>query len=170
MTPHGLNAYSLVTFRNSQGDKARGTLLKLTQSSVVFEVYNPYAVVQLSEVLNEFTLRRNDRIIYQGRAVVSNRINTGLVIVCSVTLVDSWQEPSNLTAEPNNIEIAALDFIKNFAESHNILADYQLVVGDLRTFLSELCHWLTQIDVLRDNNATLPSIDDACFTNISGPI
>ena len=79
---------SPVTFRNSQGDPARGTLLKLERSSVVLEVYNPYSIVQLSEVLQELTIRRGEDIIYQGRAVVSNLVNTGLMLIVSVTLVD----------------------------------------------------------------------------------
>ena len=51
---------SLVTFRNSQGESARGTLLKLDRTTAVFEVYNPYSIVQLSEVLNQLVIRRGD--------------------------------------------------------------------------------------------------------------
>jgi len=49
---------SLVTFRNSQGAHARGTLMDLTRHAVVFEVYNPYSIVQLSEVLQELRINR----------------------------------------------------------------------------------------------------------------
>ena len=48
MTSNIAHLQSLVTFRNSQGEAARGTLLKLDRNTVVFEVYNPYSIVQLS--------------------------------------------------------------------------------------------------------------------------
>lgn len=44
---------SLILFRTAHGLEGRGTLLHLTRHSVTFEVYNPYSIVQLSEVLEE---------------------------------------------------------------------------------------------------------------------
>ena len=58
---------SLVTFKNSQGDTARGTLLTIERGTVVFEVYHPYSIVQLSEVLKDLTIRRAENAVYQGR-------------------------------------------------------------------------------------------------------
>ena len=81
---------SLVTFKNSQGDTARGTLLTIERGTVVFEVYNPYSIVQLSEVLKDLTIRRGENAVYQGRAVVSNLVNTGLILIVSANFIDPW--------------------------------------------------------------------------------
>ncbi len=83
---------SFILFRNSQGTEARGTLLRLTRYLAVIEVYNPYSILQLSEVLSEFKIIMSDRMVYSGRAVVSNLVNTGIVLICEATLEDSWLE------------------------------------------------------------------------------
>ena len=51
---------SFIVCRNSQGAEVRGTLHRLTRYLGVFEVYNPYSIVQLSEVLNDFRIMMND--------------------------------------------------------------------------------------------------------------
>ena len=71
----------LIVCRNSQGVEVRATPLRLTRYSVVFEVYNPYSILQLSEVLSEFQIIMNDRRVYCGRAVVRNLVNTGIILV-----------------------------------------------------------------------------------------
>ena len=54
----------VVTFQNSQGDAARGTLTNLQRRALVMELYNPYSIVQVSEVLHDLTIRAGDRSIY----------------------------------------------------------------------------------------------------------
>src|SRR6478672_4466962 len=81
---------SLIVCRNSQGLEVRATPLRMTRHLVVFEVYNPYSILQLSEVLQEFQIVMNDRVVYSGRAVVSNLVNTGIVLICEATLDESW--------------------------------------------------------------------------------
>ena len=45
--------------------------LPVSQAILTFEVYNPFSIVQLSEVLSEFKIVMSDRVVYSGRAVVS---------------------------------------------------------------------------------------------------
>ena len=73
---------SFVAFRNSQGNEARGTLLRLTRFLAVFEVYNPYSILQLSEVLSDVRIFMANRLVYSGRAVVSTLVNTGIMVIC----------------------------------------------------------------------------------------
>ena len=47
----------VITFKNSQGEVARGTLTNIQRRSLVMEVYNPYSIVQVSEVLSDLTIR-----------------------------------------------------------------------------------------------------------------
>src|SRR6185369_7007883 len=89
---------TFILCRNSQGAEVRATLLRLNRYTVVFEVYNPYSILQLSEVLTEFKLIMNDRMIYSGRAVVSNLLNTGILLVCECTLEDNWLDVDLFTS------------------------------------------------------------------------
>jgi extracellular factor (EF) 3-hydroxypalmitic acid methyl ester biosynthesis protein len=79
---------SFIICRNSQGVEVRGTLHRLTRYLGVFEVYNPYSIVQLSEVLNDFRIMMNDRVVYSGRAVIANLVNTGIMLICEASLTD----------------------------------------------------------------------------------
>ena len=81
---------SFILARNSQGLEVRAGVLRLTRYLVVFEVYNPYSILQLSEVLSDFKIVMNDRIMYSGRAVIPKVVNTGIMLVSEATLDDSW--------------------------------------------------------------------------------
>src|SRR5674476_1148315 len=55
----------VITFRNSQGEAVRGTLTNVQRRSLVIEIYNPYSIVQVSEVLSDLTIRSGERNIYK---------------------------------------------------------------------------------------------------------
>lgn len=137
---------SFVSFRNSQGVPARGTLLHVTRNIVVFEVYNPYSIVQLSEVLHHFQVLRGDRIVYSGRTVVSNLVPTGLMLIVSATLVDPWKDLVGVPAgEALRNEVQT--FVRDFDASHKLMPEYQLSVSNIARFLAELSHWLEQFEI-----------------------
>lgn len=139
---------SLVVFQNSQGIGARGSLLHITRSLAVFEVYNPYSVVQLSEVLHDLQILRGDRIVYRGRAVVSNLVSTGLMLIVSATLVDPWQDL--VGAEPGKgVQEEVEAFVRDWEVGRRIRASYQLTVGWINSFLAELSRWLDHMEASR---------------------
>lgn len=140
---------SLVMFRNSQGGEARGTLLRLTRDEAVFEVYNPYSIVQASEVLDSFQVFMTDRLVYSGRAVVQGLVNTGLMLVCDVSLDDGWvdadiflpiNEHSRLLGEFNA-------FQSEWQRVQQILPAYKVVVADVGSFFLDLRRWLERIEL-----------------------
>lgn len=130
---------------------ARGTLLKLTRETVVMEVYNPYSIVQLSEVLQELSIRRGDRVIYQGRGVVANLVNTGLMLIISVTLVDAWTDLDGLIDDKQGIKNEVSRFVEDWSKNSQLTAGYQLAVTKIRHFLAELSRWLEQVDVTSES-------------------
>ena len=142
----------LVTFKNSQGLPARGTLLRVSRSQVVFEVYNPYSIVQLSEVLQELVIRRGEDPIYRGKAVVSSLVNTGLMLIVSATLVDGWQDMSLVLKGREEIADAVGIFVGDWEKTKRIRPGYQIAVGELRSFLSQLNLWLAQLDMQDGGN------------------
>lgn len=136
-----------VSFRNAEGESARGTIVTLQRKSMVMEVYNPYSIVQVSEVLDELTVRFGTHIAYQGRAVVVSLVNTGLTAIVSVTLTDGWQELDSFASLPNSVGEAAKDFIEDWDHRFHIRPGYQIAVNELRAFLAEVSRWVEQVDL-----------------------
>src|SRR5437773_3160878 len=84
------DADTLVTCQNHQGFEIRATLVRITRHLAVFEIYNNQLVLRLSEVLSDFRVLVNGRPVYLGRAVVTNVVHAGTMLVCEATLEDSW--------------------------------------------------------------------------------
>lgn len=162
----------VVTFRNSQNDYCRGTLLKVSRRSAVFEVYNPYSIVQLSEVLQDLRLRRGEEIIYQGRAVVSVLVNTGLLLIVTVTLVEGWRDFVSVLEKRSVVAGEVQTFIKDWETTKRVRADYQVAVSEMRSFLTDLHLWLEQIDLVQETVPTRHklNIDADLFGDIKYPL
>ncbi len=160
----------LVTFRNSQGVMARGTLLRVSRTSVVFEVYNPYSIVQLSEVLKEVIIRRGEDPIYKGKAVVSSLVNTGLMLIVSATLVDGWQDMSPVLQGREEISSAVGIFVGDWERTKRIRPGYQIAVGELRSFLSQLNLWLAQLEMDENANPDQAELGAEFFGNLKLPL
>lgn len=169
--PNSSNIQSLVTFRNSQDLSVRGTILRLSRSIVVFEVYNPYSIVQLSEVLDHFVIRRGEREIYNGRAVVSNLVNTGLMLIVSVSLSNAWSDLAGLLETGRGVGDEVKRFIEDFDSISAVEEGYQLIVATLRTFLAELNRWLEQVDLEAGVLSDQPkSLSAELFYEIADPL
>lgn len=145
---------SVITCRNSQGTELTANLLRITRYSVVFEVYNPYSILQLSEVLSDFRIMASRRLLFHGKAVVSNLLNTGIVLVCEAMLDDGWVEVDFLsgvsTAETDGGRDLASQFATFMGEwktANRVHDSFKLVVADLASTLSGVQQWLTGIDV-----------------------
>lgn len=147
---------SFVRFRNSRGVEARGSLVRLSRQQVVFEVYNPYSIVQLSEVLSEVRIMQGERETYQGRAVVTGLLNTGLILIVSASLVDPWSDLKGLV--PGEL---FRSYVKDFVSDWDACVarlhqEFRLSVGNLRNYLQELSrwleHWETEADIKQSPN------------------
>src|SRR5437868_8398510 len=137
----------VVSFRNSQGEQVRGTIINLQRKSLVMEVYNPYSIVQVSEVLSELSVRLGSSNAYSGKAVVISMVNTGLTAIVSVTLIDEWRELSGGALVPAAVGEEARAFVQDWADRYHIRRDYQIVVNQIRAFLAEVSRWVEQVDL-----------------------
>lgn len=145
---------SIVAFTNTSGIKGRGTLIHISRSLAVFEVYNPYSLIQLSEVLQELMVMRGERVIYKGKGVVTSIVSTGLMVIVSVTLIDAWSSFDHL--EPDAALSAEMrKFIKEWEEGVNLSESYQLVVNKFASFLAEVSRWVQEAEtaIVGDINA-----------------
>ncbi|TNF55954.1 MAG: SAM-dependent methyltransferase, partial [Burkholderiales bacterium] len=151
----------VVTFRNSQGESARGTITSLQRHSLVMEVYNPYSIVQVSEVLDELTIRTGERAIYRGRAMVVSLLNTGLMAVVSVVLTDEWSDLIVTHGDPKQVAQEAARFVADWEDRFQIRQSYQVAISEFRAFLAETSRWIDQIDMME----SLPRNEEGGLTN-----
>lgn len=146
-----------VSFRNSQGEPARGTLTSVQRRSLVMEIYNPYSIVQVSEVLNDLTIRSGDQALYKGKAVVVGMLNTGLMAVVSVALTDEWSDLNAVVrGNVDQVRQEALRFVQDWEERFKVRHSYQVAISEFRAFLAETARWVDQADLV----ASLPKMPD----------
>lgn len=161
---------SVIKCRNSQGLEVQANLLRLTRYSVVFEVYNPYSILQLSEVLSDFRILANKRLIYRGKAVVSNLLNTGLVLVCEATLEDGWQEVDFLSGVTGETDLGSqfASFMADWKSANNVRDSFKISVADMSSALTGVQHWMGGIDVGIRSTATRrrDELEREIFTSI----
>jgi extracellular factor (EF) 3-hydroxypalmitic acid methyl ester biosynthesis protein len=139
---------TLVVCQTHQGHQIRATTIRLTRHLAIFEVYSPFPLLQLSEVLTEFRILLHERVIYSGRAVVSNLINTGGVVVCEVQLEESWVDFDSITANgTSTLQGKFLEFMRSAQQAFHILPEFKLVVADMQIFLQDVRHWLDQVEL-----------------------
>jgi extracellular factor (EF) 3-hydroxypalmitic acid methyl ester biosynthesis protein len=121
----------------------------MTRYLVVFEVYNPYSILQLSEVLSDFKIIMNERLVYSGRAVVSNLVNTGTVLVCEVTLDESWLDVDIFSSvnQRERLRGEFTEFLKEWEKIHSVRPEFKVVVADMQTLLVDLRRWLEQVEL-----------------------
>lgn len=150
LSPRAIDA--VITFRNSQGEVVRGVLTNHQRRSLVMEIYNPYSIVQVSEVLSDLTVRAGERPVYRGKAVVVSLLNTGLMAVVSVTLIDEWDELAVMGHDPASFAQQARAFVDEWNQRFTIGETYQVAVSELRAYLSDVSRWVDQADM----SATLP--------------
>ena len=140
---------SMIVCRTSQGYEVRATPLRITRHVVAFEVYNPYSILQLSEVLKEFRIIVNDRLIYSGRATVSSLVNTGIMLVCEATLEESWLDVDlfALVNQPKKLQEDFTEFLREWERIHVILPQYKVLVADMQNYFIDLKRWLDQVEL-----------------------
>ena len=151
-----------VSFYNAEGEAVRGTIINLQRKFLVMEVYNPYSIVQVSEVLGKLTVRSGTKISYLGRAVVISLVNTGLTAIVSVTLIDEWRELNVVMAVPGAVRVEAQAFVQDWTKRFQIRRDYQVVVSELRAYLSDVARWVGQVDL----SESLPKGDGQLRTDV----
>lgn len=138
-----------VKFENSQGFTLSANILRMRRYTISFEIYNPYSVVQLSEVLRGFRIRLNGRLIYEGEAVVSSIVNTGVLLVCEASLGHGWKDVELLSGGPQKgLLVKQFDeFVHDWKRAHEVRPEFKLVVADMQNMMQGMKRWLEQIDL-----------------------
>ena len=77
-----------VAFQTADGRELHARLARLTRHAATFEADDLAATLRTSEVLANFKITAGGRVIYFGRAVVSNVLHTGDSLLCEAKLDD----------------------------------------------------------------------------------
>ncbi len=135
------------------------------------EIYNPYSIVQVSEVLSNVTVRSGDKSIYKGKAVVVSLVNTGLMAVVSVALTDEWSEFNAIRGDLSRVPQESSRFVEEWEARIRINRSYQVIISEFRAFLSEASKWADQADMSdalpRDTDGR---IRESVFYDLAEPI
>jgi extracellular factor (EF) 3-hydroxypalmitic acid methyl ester biosynthesis protein len=134
------------------------------------EVYNPYSIVQVSEVLSELTIRFTENIAYLGKAVVISLVNTGLTAIVSVTLIDEWRELNDVVVVPGAVGAEAQAFVRDWTQRFQIRRDYQIVVNEMRAYLSDVSRWIEQVDLSQSLPKENGLLRSDVFFELSAPL
>ena len=89
-------------------------MTSVQRRALVMEIYNPYSIVQISEVLTALTVRSGDTSIYSGKAVVVSLGNTGLMAVVSVSLTDEWSEFNAIRGDLSRVKEESSRFVEEW--------------------------------------------------------
>ncbi|HUA37742.1 MAG TPA: hypothetical protein VMA35_04995 [Candidatus Sulfopaludibacter sp.] len=139
-----------VTFRTRDGLELHGTPERITRHHLVFEMFKPPVLPQLSEAIDKFTVQLKGRTVYAGRAVVSHVVDTGGQIVCEVTLEEAqWTDLNYLLALQNQDQVARefASFLRDWQKIYTVSPEFKLVIADMQTFLHDLRLWLQQLEL-----------------------
>jgi extracellular factor (EF) 3-hydroxypalmitic acid methyl ester biosynthesis protein len=149
LVPQTTERDSIIVCQTSQGYSVRATPLRITRDVVAFEVYNPYSILQLSEVLKEFRIIVNEHLIYSGRATVSNLVNTGIMLVCEASLAEGWRDVDlfALVTQPKKLRADFANFLQEWERINIILPDYKVVLADIQNYFIDLNRWLEQVEL-----------------------
>ncbi len=139
----------LVVCKNSAGTEIRASALRLTRYQVVFELYTPTLSLQRSEVLSACQIILNDRLVYSGRAVVTNLLEAGLMVVAEAALEEGWLDLDWLAlATPGEkLRASFTEFFQSAQQLYHVRPELKLVVADLQVFLLDLQRWLEQVEL-----------------------
>ncbi|MBX3609345.1 MAG: class I SAM-dependent methyltransferase [Hydrogenophaga sp.] len=135
------------------------------------EIYNPYSIVQVSEVLNELTIRSGEQALYKGKAVVVGMVNTGLMAVVSVALIDEWSDLNAVRGHVEQVRDEAQRFVEDWQERFKVRHSYQVAISEFRAFLAETARWVDQADLIE----SLPKgpdgrLSDEVFVAMAEPL
>jgi extracellular factor (EF) 3-hydroxypalmitic acid methyl ester biosynthesis protein len=142
-------AGSFVSFQNSQGLELQGTLLKMSRFQAAFEIYSALGVLRLSESIKNLRIRIQGQLLYSGRAVVTNLIHLGSVLVCETALDEAGLDVS--AACPVNDRQALHEgfekFLTQCSRNFKVQSEFKVVVADLQMLLLDLRLWMEQMEL-----------------------
>jgi extracellular factor (EF) 3-hydroxypalmitic acid methyl ester biosynthesis protein len=139
-----------VAFLARNGFVMRGVPLQVSRHALVFELYSPVMVPQVSEVLKFFQIILPSETSYSGRAVVQNVIDAGIKTVCTVALDENaWCAFGSYSGSTSgeNIRAEFQRLLQNWQKLYRVNRDYKEAIADLHSFMTDLQLWLNEVEL-----------------------
>lgn len=139
----------MVEFTTNDGLRTEGRVIRLNPLSVVFECCGPESVLRSSDVLQDFQISGESRVIFRGKATVRSLVNDGARTVCEAALDGGYCELDlNLLLAPRRfVQEGFYGFLKTRAKNGRINDDYRQAVGEMRGLLHDLNRWANQLEI-----------------------
>jgi len=136
---------SIASFRTRAGTVEKGAVMRTTRFEASFTIYGPSVVVETSEVLNEFQLSLDGKVVYSGRAVVKAAVPEDGGVMCAVVLEpESWVDVSATTP---NLAREFQDYMLQASRRTHITHEFKLVVSDMHDFVNEMRGWASKLEL-----------------------
>jgi extracellular factor (EF) 3-hydroxypalmitic acid methyl ester biosynthesis protein len=138
-----------VAFRTAEGLDWRARLVRLTRHTAAFEATNLAAVLRTSEVLANFKITVGGRVIYFGRAVVTNVVHAGGSLIGEAKLDELGPDTAFFlppTESPANLAKAYESFFQAWQKRYRISNEFKVLVADVQSYLTGVRHWLEQLE------------------------
>lgn len=137
-----------VTFRSADGTELRANLARLTRHLATFEATHLTTTLRSSEVLSHFKITGENRVLYLGRAVVSNIINTGGSFLVEVKLDSLGSDTAFFLPPGSSTQLpAAYDaFFQNWQKHYRISTEFKVLVMDVASYLNGVRQWLEGLE------------------------
>lgn len=136
-------------FQTAGGMELRAQLARLTRHVATFEASHLATTLRTSEVLNNFKITAGNRMIYLGRAVVSNVVNTGGSLLCEAKLDNLGSDTAFFlpSAEsPPNLQDAYNAFFQSWQNNYRISSEFKVLVADVESYLTGIRQWLEGLE------------------------
>jgi len=148
---HGTTAF----FKTPEGVELSAVVLRVERFLIVIEAHQPDTWLCVSEVLTDLKLYSDGQLLYTGRGVIRNVLNTGAVYVCEVNLdepglFNSIKTPDNGTTSV--LDACAAQFVR-WQKQATIRPEFKAVVLDLHSYLYELKLMLERIEIAIRNHS-----------------
>jgi extracellular factor (EF) 3-hydroxypalmitic acid methyl ester biosynthesis protein len=137
------------TFSTADGREYSARLVHLARNAVTFEAVNLAVTLRTSEVLSQFKIAVGGRVLYLGRAVVSNLIPTGESLICEAKLDDLGSDTAYFLPAPESVSNPAEaydSFFKAWQNNYRISDEFKVLVADVRSYLTGVRHWLEELE------------------------
>ncbi len=159
-----------VAFRTAEGMDWRARLVRLTRHAAAFEATNLAAVLRTSEVLANFKITAGGRVLYLGRAVVSNVIHAGGSLIGEAKLDELGPDTAFFlppTESPATLAQAYESFFQAWQKHYRISNEFKVLVADVRSYLTGVRHWLEQLEFGLGATADRPALERAILDAVA---
>lgn len=157
---------TVLRFATTRGEEFEGHLVQLGRHEAVFDLFAPDDSLRTSEVLPRFSLKLNERALYEGKATVSSLVTHGNRVTCRA-LLDERGVNTSLLAE--NDATSFEEFQKRWLTGYRIMPEFKIVVADVNILLSQVSRWMdfVQLTIRTDKNGEAEAAENKFINELA---